>query len=950
MAQARERLVRFCGILLAVVLSHTALAATYTLSAPASPFTVAFDSTSGRLTVTDTANQFVWENPSSGGGSALTIGSVTQTSGTLLTANATYGSSQLTLTFALLPATSEMTVTIGGTAANLGSALVYPYPFFPVDGSGYAVVPIDSGYVVPTSDTTFSPPVGQRCMEWYGGVDANIVGAWMGIVDTPDDYELVVTTGVIGGQTVLGSAPSWLGSNNNPGHTTNLLSYPRTVRLRFPTSGGYVGIAKQFRQQAATLGWLTTLKQKQQANPSLNLDQFIGAPVCYIWGDGRSTALLDAMEDAGITKALIQVSVNHVDEEHNFPATGLAGTAWFDAVRAHGYIGGFYDIYTTAKTTGSGPSIYDGNYYLWPPYAASEWCYFQANGEPDSSGDISVGMAAGFAANTRLPAHLSIFNPDAYFFDGVCAGTLTEDYDTQYGHFATRSLDRANRQTMLNTGYANPTKSLIVGTEQGRSWGVPYAYWAEGKEWPGTANLSLPVGVWDDSAYPQIMVDVMDPGSSLGSLLSDGYQVPLWDLVFHDCIVTTVHWNNYHNKYLYAWDHYDLIAMLRGQAPLLNITYAGTQGLATRVPNTLTDAFGNNWSTRWTTMSARFMQTYNNVCTWQGKVGYLEMINHEWLTSDRSVQMTEFSGDGGITGQGIVVNFGNYDGAYGVTNPTWTGTMRGNALSVPVDSAATYSWSPGTLQFSATNYSVTESGSFATVTVTRTGGSSGAISATYATSNGSATAGVDYTATTGTLSWADGDATSKTFTVPMAGDTLDEVSLTFNIALSNPTSGASLGTPSSTAVTIFDNPMDAWRAATFGTNAGNSAISGDTADPAGDGISNLMKYALGLNANAPANSGLPAVSTMSVSGSNYLALTFQRATSATDVSCTVQVSSDLATWLNGSTYGANGNTPSNANTTEVSDSTSNGLETIVVRDNTPMSAASKGFIRLMVTQ
>jgi hypothetical protein len=89
---------------------------------------------------------------------------------------------------------------------------------------------------------------------------------------------------------------------------------------------------------------------------------------------------------------------------------------------------------------------------------------------------------------------------------------------------------------------------------------------------------------------------------------------------------------------------------------------------------------------------------------------------------------------------------------------------------------------------------------------------------------------------------------------------------------------------------------------------------------------------------------------MSVSGSNYLALTFQRATSATDVSCTVQVSSDLATWLNGSTYGANGNTPSNANTTEVSDSTSNGLETIVVRDNTPMSAASKGFIRLMVTQ
>jgi hypothetical protein len=269
---------------------------------------------------------------------------------------------------------------------------------------------------------------------------------------------------------------------------------------------------------------------------------------------------------------------------------------------------------------------------------------------------------------------------------------------------------------------------------------------------------------------------------------------------------------------------------------------------------------------------------------------------------------------------------------------------------VPVDSTATYSWSPGTLQLSATSYSTTESGSFATITVTRTGGSSGAITATYATSNGSATAGGDYIATSGTLSWADGDATNKTFTVPMAGDTLDEVSLTFNVALSNPTNSASLGTPSSAVVAIFDNPMDAWRSANFGANAGKAAISGDTANPAGDGISNLMKYTLGLNPNATANSGLPTLSTVSVTGSNYLTLTFQRSTSATDVSCTVQVSGNLATWLNGSSYGANGSTPSNANTTEVSDTASNGLETIVVRDNTPMSAASRRFIRLLVTQ
>ena len=54
---------------------------------------------------------------------------------------------------------------------------------------------------------------------------------------------------------------------------------------------------------------------------------------------------------------------------------------------------------------------------------------------------------------------------------------------------------------------------------------------------------------------------------------------------------------------------------------------------------------------------------------------------------------------------------------------------------------------PGTLQFSAASYSVNENQGTATITVTRTGGSTGSVSVNYATSNGTATAGSDYTAT-----------------------------------------------------------------------------------------------------------------------------------------------------------------------------------------------------------
>ena len=52
---------------------------------------------------------------------------------------------------------------------------------------------------------------------------------------------------------------------------------------------------------------------------------------------------------------------------------------------------------------------------------------------------------------------------------------------------------------------------------------------------------------------------------------------------------------------------------------------------------------------------------------------------------------------------------------------------------------------PGYLQFSLAAYSVAENGTSATITVTRTGGDFGAASVNYATSNGSATAGSDYT-------------------------------------------------------------------------------------------------------------------------------------------------------------------------------------------------------------
>jgi hypothetical protein len=117
---------------------------------------------------------------------------------------------------------------------------------------------------------------------------------------------------------------------------------------------------------------------------------------------------------------------------------------------------------------------------------------------------------------------------------------------------------------------------------------------------------------------------------------------------------------------------------------------------------------------------------------------------------------------------------------------------------------------PGSLQFSSATYSVNEGAGSITLTVTRTGGSSGTVGVTYSLGGGTATggaactAGVDYINTGGTLSFADGE-TSKTFNVTICEDTLVEGNETFNATLSNATGGATIGTPNPATVTIVDN-------------------------------------------------------------------------------------------------------------------------------------------------
>jgi len=111
----------------------------------------------------------------------------------------------------------------------------------------------------------------------------------------------------------------------------------------------------------------------------------------------------------------------------------------------------------------------------------------------------------------------------------------------------------------------------------------------------------------------------------------------------------------------------------------------------------------------------------------------------------------------------------------------------------------------GTLQLSGAAQSASEANGAISITVTRTGGSDGAVSVTLGTSDGTAATGQDFTAVTTSVSFAAGDSSAKSVDIPINKDALAEPAETFTVTLSAATGGATLGTSASATLTIQDD-------------------------------------------------------------------------------------------------------------------------------------------------
>lgn len=196
----------------------------------------------------------------------------------------------------------------------------------------------------------------------------------------------------------------------------------------------------------------------------------------------------------------------------------------------------------------------------------------------------------------------------------------------------------------------------------------------------------------------------------------------------------------------------------------------------------------------------------------------VSLLNNHFITEGTPVELTgitAYTHSNNLTNtvaQGTAYGYteGNEFAPTGSASPTveqglnlsayFTTDIAGSARTVPWDIGA-YEWADtpgalGTAVLSASSYSVGEEDGFVTITANRVSGSTGVLSVNYSQSDGTAVDGVNYTATTGSFSWANGDITSKSVNVPII-DANSSGNPTFTFTITGDVSA-----PSSAVVTI----------------------------------------------------------------------------------------------------------------------------------------------------
>lgn len=449
---------------------------------------------------------------------------------------------------------------------------------------------------------------GRLDMPWVGVCDLERGDGYALILDTPDDAVVQSLSEVTGSGRRRAPRVVWLPSKG-------AWAYARQFRYRFVPRGGYVALAKVYRELARKQGLLVTLAEKARRNPAVR--RLFGA--ADVWGDA-SLAFARAARAAGVEHMLVH---------------GRPTPAELRAVNDLGFLTSEYDNYTDilpvegdAKTDPSHGRLPDDAVLNVDGSRMAAWLTY------DKRTQYMKRCPALWAETARrvIPSVLREYPFLGRFIDVTTAEGLLECYDPK--HPLTRAEKRRRGPELLRTVRSF---GLVVGGEHGIWWGVPTQSYIEGMmssyqfAWPA-GHLIRPQSRNQTFEGPY-GTDTWSNYERWG--LGHASRVPLWELVFHDCVVSTWYWGDASDYLLKAAPELtpkkDAFNVLYGTIPLLWADGAGS----------------------WNSDREVFLRAYRNTCKAHEALAGREMLSHEWLTPDRAVQRTRFAG-----GYECTVNFG----------------------------------------------------------------------------------------------------------------------------------------------------------------------------------------------------------------------------------------------------------------------------------------------------
>ena len=503
---------------------------------------------------------------------------------------------------------------------ELPGALHFPHPFATHPGE-YLVVPMNEGISYPVEDTSIEPMTliaygGHGiCMAFWGVTDG--ARGHMAIIETPDDAAIRIDQH----DGLLDIAPQWDAQRGQFG-------YARRLRYVFFDHGGHVAMAKRYRAYAQQIGQFKTLEQKRRENP--NVDLLVGAVNVWCW-DRDAVSLAKEMQSSGIKRILW----SNAQSPENLRALNDLGV-----------LTSRYDIYQDVMDPANFPKL-NGRHDDWVTAAWPQDIIRQANGDwlrgwgvRGRQGEwyycgVLCDKRALDYARQRIPAELATHPYRCRFIDTTTAAPWHECYNTN--HPMTRTESREWKMKLLD--YVSHDNHLVTGSETGHDAAVPFVDYFEGM-------MSLGPYRVPDAGRDMARIWTNAPERVAKFQLGHQYRLPLWELVYHDCVVAQWYWGDYNNKLPALWDKRDLFNVLYGTPPMF--------------------MFNRQF---WEENRARFVQSYANTCANIRALGYCEMTDHRFLTPDRNVQQTVFA-----NGTSVTVNFGT--NVFKLSDGTVVGPMQ----------------------------------------------------------------------------------------------------------------------------------------------------------------------------------------------------------------------------------------------------------------------------------